>query len=201
MKFIWANLIPGNHPTEHSRGTETTDWTWGNPVGYTHCDIHEMVFYGGTMYVGSDGLITKTTDGGSTWTNLTEGIGIRQFYRIGTSKNDPYKILGGSQDNGTSVYSYDHWHEWLGADGMECLPDYSNSNIVYGTTQNGNFNKSNAGGNFGNVNIAQPGEGNWVTPFVIHPTDPANTICWQFGGKKNGRWHEQLVHHFQLWNR
>ncbi|MFA5417038.1 MAG: PKD domain-containing protein [Bacteroidales bacterium] len=152
--------------------TETTDWTWGNSVGYTHCDIHEMVYYGGTMYVGSDGLITKTTDDGATWINLTEGVGIRQFYRIGTSKNDPYKILGGSQDNGTSVYSYDHWHEWLGADGMECLPDYSNSDIVYGTSQNGTFYKSNAGGNFGDLNIAQPGEGNWITPFVIHPTDP-----------------------------
>ena len=150
----------------------TTDWTWGNPIGYTHCDIHEIVFYGGTLYVGSDGLICKSTDGGDTWANLTEGVSIRQFYRIGTSKNDAYKIMGGSQDNGTSVYTTDHWHEWLGADGMECVPDYTNSDIVYGTSQNGHFYKSNNGGNQGNVGIAQPGGGNWVTPFVIHPTDP-----------------------------
>ncbi len=153
--------------------TKTTDWTWGNPIGYTHCDIHEMVFYGGTLYVGSDGLISKSTDGASTWTNLTEGISIRQFYKIGTSKNDPYKILGGSQDNGTSVYTNDHWHEWLGADGMECVVDYTNSNIVYGTSQNGSFYKSISGGSYGGVNISQPGGGNWVTPFVIHPTDPS----------------------------
>ena len=150
----------------------TTDWTWGNPIGYTHCDIHEMVFFGGTLYVGSDGLISKSTNGGATWTNLTEGIGIRQFYRIGTSKNDPYKLMGGSQDNGTSVYTDDSWHEWRGADGMECIVNYDNSNIVYGTSQNGSFYKSNTGGNNGNVNIAQPGSGNWVTPFVMHPTDP-----------------------------
>ncbi len=150
----------------------TTDWTWGNPIGYTHCDIHEMVFYGGTLYVGSDGLISKSTDQGDTWTDLTEGIGIRQFYRIGTSKNDPYKIMGGSQDNGTSVYTTDHWHEWLGADGMECVINYDNSNIVYGTSQNGHFYKSTNGGNFGNASISQPGGGNWITPFVIHPTDP-----------------------------
>ncbi len=152
--------------------TMTTDWTWGNNLGYTHCDIHEMVFYGGTLYVGSDGLITKSTDGASSFTNLTEGIGMRQFYRMGSSKNDAYKLMGGSQDNGTSVYTDGEWHEWLGADGMECVVDYTNSNIVYGTSQNGTFYKSTSGGNFGGVNIAQPGSGNWVTPFVIHPTDP-----------------------------
>ena len=150
----------------------TTDWTWDNPIGYTHCDIHEMVFFGDTLFVGSDGLISKSIDGGETWINLTEGISIRQFYRIGTSKNDPYKIMGGSQDNGTSVYTTDYWHEWLGADGMECVINYDDSNIVYGTSQMGTFYKSNNGGDFGNVSISQPGDGNWITPFVIHPTDP-----------------------------
>lgn len=151
---------------------QTTDWTWNNPIGYTHCDIHEMVFYGNTLYVGSDGLITKSTDGASTFTNLSEGLSIRQLYRIGTSKNDPYKLMGGAQDNGTSVYSTDHWHDWLGADGMECVVDYSNSDIVYGTSQYGTFYKSNAGGNYGSVAITQPGAGNWITPMVIHPQNP-----------------------------
>nr|NQU91524.1 T9SS type A sorting domain-containing protein [Bacteroidota bacterium] len=153
----------------------TSDWTWGNNVGYTHCDIHEMVFFGGTLYVGSDGLITKSTNSGTDWTNLTEGIGIRQFYRIGGSQSDPYKILGGSQDNGTSVLSTTFWHEWLGADGMECVVDWSDSDIVYGTSQNGNFYKSDNGGNFGSVNITQPGGGAWITPFVQHPAD-ASTL-------------------------
>jgi len=149
----------------------TTEWYYPNETGYTHCDMHWAHFEGGTLYVGSDGLVSKSEDSGETWIDLTTGIGIRQFYRIGGSKNDPYKLLGGAQDNGTSVYSTDHWHEWLGADGMECLVDYSNSNIVYGTTQGGSFNKSNNGG-MNTINITQPGDGAWVTPFVIHPTDP-----------------------------
>lgn len=148
---------------------QTTDWTWGNNLGYTHCDIHEIVFFGGDLYIGSDGMICKSTDNGDNFTNLTEGMCIRQFYRIGVSKTDPYKILGGSQDNGTSVYTDNYWHEWLGADGMECVVDYTNSDIVYGTSQNGHFYKSDEGGNFGNVSISQPGGGAWVTPFVIHP--------------------------------
>ncbi|MBT3453433.1 MAG: glycosyl hydrolase, partial [Lentimicrobiaceae bacterium] len=56
--------------------TKTTNWTWNNPIGYTHCDIHEMVFYNGTLYVGSDGLISKSTDGGNNWINLSEGLTI-----------------------------------------------------------------------------------------------------------------------------
>lgn len=149
----------------------TTEWSLPNNTGYTHCDMHWAHFEGGTLYVGSDGLVCKSEDSGETWVDLTTGIGIRQFYRIGGSKNDPYKLIGGAQDNGTSIYSTDYWHEWLGADGMECLVDYSNSNIVYGTTQFGNFNKSDNGG-MNTINISQPGSGGWVTPFVIHPTDP-----------------------------
>lgn len=152
----------------------TTEWSFPNSTGYTHCDMHWAHFEGGTLYVGSDGLVSKSEDSGNTWIDLTTGIGIRQFYRIGGSKNHPYKLIGGSQDNGTSVYTTDYWHEWLGADGMECLVDYSNQNIVYGTTQGGNFNKSTNGG-MNTVSIAQPGGGSWVTPFVIHPTDH-NTI-------------------------
>lgn len=49
----------------------------------------------------------------------------------------------------------------------------TNTDIVYGTSQFGNFYKSNNGGNYGSVSISQPGGGNWVTSFVIHPTDPA----------------------------
>ena len=160
----------------------TTEWNFQNdPIGYTHCDMHWAHFEGGTLYVGSDGLVCKSEDSGDTWIDMTTGIGIRQFYRIGGSKNHPYKFVGGSQDNGTSVYTTDYWHEWLGADGMECLVDYSNENIVYATMQFGYFFKSNTGG-MNQVSINQPGSGYWVTPFVIHPTDPL-TI---FVGTNNG---------------
>ncbi len=152
--------------------TQTTDWKLDNYYGYTHCDIHEMVFYGDTLFVGSDGLISYSTDGADNFINITEGISIRQFYRIGVSKTNANKIIGGSQDNGTSVYTEDHWHEWLGADGMECAVDYTNDSVVYGTIQRGYFRKSNTGGNFGEVSITQPGTGSWVTPFVMHPTNP-----------------------------
>lgn len=145
---------------------KTTDWTWGNSIGYTHCDIHEIKAYGNTIYVGSDGLISKSIDNGETWTNLSEGLCIRQFYRIACSQTDPDIYMGGSQDNGTSVYSGGHWHEWLGADGMECAVNQTNNQIIYGTSQFGTFYKSNTCGNNGGQNITQPGSGNWITPLL-----------------------------------
>ncbi len=114
-----------------------------------------------------DLVMMKSTDNGDTWTNLSEGICIRQFYRIGGTRSNPNKFLGGSQDNGTSVFTDDEWHEWLGADGMECLVDYTDDNIVFGTSQGGNFYKSNTGGYNGDVSIAQPGGGAWVGSVAV----------------------------------
>ncbi len=151
---------------------KTSQWTWDNSIGYVHCDIHEMICKGGTIYCGSDGLITKSTNGGVSWINLTEGIGTRQFYRIGCSATHADKVIGGSQDNGTSVMTNGNWHEWLGADGMECVINWSNKDIVYGTIQFGNFYKSLTGGNMGDENIAQPGQGAWITPFVMDHSNP-----------------------------
>jgi len=157
------------------RFTKTAVWSYPNSTGYVHADIHEMQYFGTTLYVGSDGMITTTDDSASSWVDLSEGLAIRQFYRIGSKVNaNPYKLIGGSQDNGTSVYSTDHWHEWLGADGMECVIDYTNENIVYGCIQYGSFYKSTDGGN-NSVSISQPGDGDWVTPYVIDPINP-NTL-------------------------
>lgn len=149
--------------------TKTSVWSYPNTTGYIHCDIHEMQFFGNTLYIGSDGLITTTTDQASSFTDLSVGLINRQFYRMASGvPTNPYKLMGGSQDNGTSVYSTNYWHEWLGADGMECVIDYTNENIVYGTVQYGQFYKSTTGGT-NTVSISQPGGGDWITPFVIDP--------------------------------
>jgi PKD repeat protein len=157
------------------RFTKTAIWSYPNNTGYVHADIHEMVYFGNRLYVGSDGMITYTDDSASSWVDLTEGLANRQFYRIGSGVNgSPYKLVGGSQDNGTSVYSTDHWHDWLGADGMECVINYNDPNIIYGCIQYGSFYKSTDGGN-NSVSVSQPGGGDWVTPYVIDPIDP-NTL-------------------------
>ena len=116
------------------------------------------------------------------YTDLSSGLGIRQFYKIGISQSDPVIVSGGSQDNGTSVFRADaQWYDWLGADGMETFVDHSDSNILYGTSQFGSLYKSiNQGASyqestFGDFDGDGSPDGNWVTPFEQDPT-ALNTI-------------------------
>ena len=150
-------------------------------IGYCHADIDIMIYHNDKIYVGSDGGIFVANDplnvSSIYYTDLTDGLGIRQFYKIGISQTNPVIVSGGSQDNGTSVYRADGiWYDWLGADGMETFIDHSNPNVMYGTSQNGSLYKSTDQGatSFG---LPSPDDksGNWVTPFEQDPND-ANTV-------------------------
>lgn len=154
----------------------------GQNIGYCHADIDIMEFVGNELYVGSDGGIfvaeNTATVNSTYYTDLTVGLGIRQFYKIGVSQTDPEVVTGGSQDNGTSVYdATGNWTDWLGADGMECFVDKNDSNILYGTIQYGLLYKStNAGANYFGL-IEPDGKGgdynwNWVVPFEQDPITP-----------------------------
>ena len=149
-------------------------------IGYCHADIDLMIYHNDKIYVGSDGGIFVANDplnvSNTYYTDLTEGLGIRQFYKIGISQTDPVIVSGGSQDNGTSVYRADGiWYDWLGADGMETFIDHSDSNVLYGTSQMGTLYKSYDQGdsrnwiNHGDFDGDGYSDGNWVTPFEQDP--------------------------------
>ena len=163
----------------------TSQWTPNNAafqnIGYCHADVDIMEFVGNRLFVGTDGGIfvanNVNTVNSNYYTDLTPGLGIRQFYKIGVSQTNPVIVTGGSQDNGTSVYNTSGvWSDWLGADGMESFVDKNNSNILYGTSQNGSLYKSfNGGTSYSYIESPEGKSGNWVTPFEQDPI-AANTI-------------------------
>ena len=199
--------------------TVTSQWQPGSAanqnIGYCHADIDLMIYHNDKIYVGSDGGIFVANDpenvSSTYYTDLTAGLGIRQFYKIGISQTDPVIVSGGSQDNGTSVYRADGiWYDWLGADGMETFVDHSNPDILYGTSQGGTLYKSYDQGassnwiNHGYFDDIDGPDGSWVTPFEQDPNvaatlysgyreiyksldggDSWNSISQDFGAKAN----------------
>jgi len=144
-------------------------------VGYNHADIDFLMFEGSTLLTATDGGVFRANNPSGPinvnfWEDLTTGLGIREFYKIGIAQTIDQKITGGSQDNGTSIFQdVNGWTDWLGADGGEGFVDKDNNNLIYGTTQFGNVWRSfNNGINLGNSNNP-PGQGNFVTPFEQDP--------------------------------
>ncbi len=163
----------------------TSDWIPSNAaaanLGYCHADVDDLMFNGTTLYAITDGGIFKAENTAAINSNyfedLTTGLSIRQFYKIGVSQTPDVIVTGGSQDNGTSFYTAaTGWKDWIGADGMETFIDRNNSNNMFGTSQFGALYRSVNGGNsLVNVNEPGSGSGNWVTPFEQDPIAP-NTI-------------------------
>lgn len=175
----------------------TSQWTPSSAasenIGYCHADVDIMLFAGtganAKLFVGTDGGIFKaenpTTVNSNFYTDLTAGLGIRQFYKIGVSQTDPVVVTGGSQDNGSSMLRADgNWIDWNGADGMEGFIDKNDSQIAYGTWQFGTLHKTLNSGN-SRFSLTKPdGKGgqnyyNWVVPFEQDPI-VQNTIYVAF---------------------
>lgn len=144
---------------------KTTEWLWNNEIGYTHCDFHEMKYFGDTLYVCTDGGLAKTTDEGESWELYFNGVETTQIYNISVCKSDTGMIMFGSQDNGVYYHTINGWWGWLGGDGMDVIYDYNNPATRYATIQNGELYCSDH-------SIEQAGMGGWVTPLAIHPENP-----------------------------
>ncbi|NOZ46790.1 MAG: PKD domain-containing protein [Chlorobi bacterium] len=147
-------------------------WYGGGGAEYVHADIHMLAFSpAGNLFAVNDGGVYKTTDGGENWNDISAGLQILQIYRIGNDANNPNIVLGGCQDNGTMMRNGTTWNGVIGGDGMDCLIDYENSDIMYGEYYYGAIQKSiNGGSSFYNISPSGA-SGAWVTPYVIHPNN------------------------------
>lgn len=148
-------------------------WYYTGNDPYTHADIHSLDIEGGRLLCGSDGGLYGSINGGDTWTDLSDGLQITQFYRLGCSPVDAGQLIAGAQDNGMNILTGGDWSHVLGADGMEGAIDPVDPLIIYGESQKGGLNRSDDGGQSFNV-ISWPitEEGAWVTPFAIDPLAP-----------------------------
>lgn len=149
-------------------------WYGQNGLPVVHADIHYFTWQPGTnhLYLGSDGGVHKTTNTGISFIDYHNGMNITQYYKISQSITNPTLLLGGAQDNGTHRLSGANWNRVMGGDGMDNGIDPDNNQIMYGSIYYGDFDRStNGGATFTPMNIPAAGTGNWVTPFIIDPTN------------------------------
>ena len=140
---------------------------------YMHVDHHAAEFnpINNTAYVGNDGGIYKYFNTLNTWIDISDGLEISQFYKIGLSKIDPYTLVVGAQDNGTERLSGGSWDAIRGSDGMECIIDPYDDDIIYSSSQYGGIRVTyNGGDDWENIKPVTY-SGSWVTPYKMHPQD------------------------------
>ncbi|MBA7541963.1 hypothetical protein ES705_34279 [subsurface metagenome] len=120
------------------------------------------------LFCGNDGGIYMSDDHGETWNDLSDGLEILQSYRIGVSQTESDMVISGNQDNGTFLYRDNIWNGVYGGDGMECIIDYTNPDIIYSSVYYGNIYKSMDGGlSYRPVKPSPDLSGAWITPYIM----------------------------------
>jgi len=153
---------------------------WSNMltgVPTIHADKHFMGFHPlvpGRFFETNDGGI-YWSDGAAVsgiWNNVTNGLGITEFYRVAVSGPATYEIAG-AQDVGTKYLQNFQYQDADGGDGMECQMDPVDSTTFYASSEYGNIDAlSTVSGWLGTISNNIPGTptGGWITPYIIEPT-------------------------------
>lgn len=116
------------------------------------------------IWIGTDGGVHYSDDGGSSWANPNEGIGTTIFFGIDIGRNSAANnayTYGGCQDTGTVQhqpgYPGTDWHLGIDGDGGPVAVDPFDPTVAYGS-DNGLFvSTSNAGNNWSFYNAAASG--------------------------------------------
>lgn len=153
-------------------GAEINSWSNSTGATYTHADIHYITAFGNNMYVCSDGGLYKSSNGATSFNDISQHLPTGQIYKLSGSIYDKGVVAAGLQDNGGFCYTNNSWKVYAGADGMDNAVNSQNPDEIYGMLQYGGFYKTNDGGLTLDGSITgAPVSGNWVTPMLIDPTN------------------------------
>ena len=161
-----------------------------NEGGWIHSDHHALWIHPvntNIMYLGTDGGVYYSLDRGVHW-KFVNNLPVGQFYHVSTDNQEPYRVFGGLQDNGSWVAPSSapggvlngDWKSIFGGDGFWVQPDAELSHIAYAEYQGGNMFRVNIkdGTYIGIKPQAVAGEEplrfNWNTPLVKGAKNPRN---------------------------
>jgi photosystem II stability/assembly factor-like uncharacterized protein len=158
--------------------------------GWVHSDHHALWINPNNtnqMYLGTDGGVYLSLDRGASW-SFIQNLPVGQFYHVAVDNNDPYRIYGGLQDNGSWIapsakpggIGNGDWKAIYSGDGFWVVPDPDDANTAYAESQGGSIGRINLN-SFKSVSI-KPQEGpndeklrwNWNTPIVTGAKNKKN---------------------------
>ena len=158
-----------------------SNWTLDqNNTHYVHADQHALVASApGELWAGCDGGVSHSLDNGTTWSFRGRGLNTTQYYNLAMHPTKPDWSLGGTQDNGTHLFSGgDTFAEVFGGDGGYCAISPADPNTMYEEYVYLEIHKSTDGG--ASWSLATSGIGTsdpvlFIAPFVMDATNP-NTL-------------------------
>jgi len=156
-----------------------------------HVDWHVIVFDPNDptiLWAGTDGGVYLSTDGGDSWSSRSAGLAITQFYPGIAVHPQGTRISGGSQDNGTHVFTgTPFWDAFIGGDGGYTAINYANPNVHWGETQ---WSGSTVGNLFRQDGVAATqrrssgitltDRAQFIPPLVMDPVNPAKLYFGTF---------------------
>jgi photosystem II stability/assembly factor-like uncharacterized protein len=153
--------------------------SWSDYTSTMHVDQHGLEIHPlnpDLVVTGNDGGLYVSQNEGNSWSHV-QTLPISQFYEIEMDPQQPERLYGGTQDNGTLrtlTGDADNWQRILGGDGFHVIVDPTDNNIIYAETQWGNLYRSDDGGfDFDFIfNGSGPDRTNWNTPVVLDPSNP-----------------------------
>lgn len=202
----WYNMTLGVHRTNPDtvyRGTillfKSTNgganWTgllngWGGGQ-QVHQDIQALLVdpsQPDKFYVGSDGGLWRSSDGGASFVNMNDGLSLFLFYAIDHQESDTGVICGGAQDNSSLVRTTSNrWNlQTVTGDGFVCAIDPQNPSYAYITSYPNSYPAvyRSTSGVLGSFNVIT-GSGSginagdriaWVTPYTLDPNVPSTLL-------------------------
>ena len=129
------------------------------------------------VYIGCDGGVYRSSDGGTTFHPVNNGISSIMLYRVASHISNPDVLYSGAQDNGfistqnrgATAYKLENF-----ADGTECFMDYADSNVIFFETFCGFLGRSTNGGQSWDLSVDPgPNDSNaFISPYWQHPVEP-----------------------------
>ena len=148
-------------------------------VGGTHVDHHNYAHDPNNpniLYIACDGGVYRSINFGSSYVNIGGGLQTSQFYNgFSCSYSDSNLALGGLQDNNTVIYrgNKKNWKRVIGGDGSWSAVNSVNDNIIYGSWQYDNIQRSKDRGNsFTDITNGLYGDAAFIAPYVISESNP-----------------------------